>query len=127
MADTARRERSRLAIALGMDSPLFAPAVHRFEKLLSDMEQTLAHGPWLAGDEYSLADIAYSPYMVRLQHLDFGERITTRPRVADWTRRLFATTGYKLGVAQWFNSGYLELFERERPGAQARVQQLLSA
>ena len=37
IADTARRDRSRLGVELGMDSPLFAPAVQRFEKvLLSD-------------------------------------------------------------------------------------------
>lgn len=127
MADTARRDRSRLAIELGMDSPLFAPAVLRFEKLLSDMEVALAQGPWLAGHEYSLADIAYGPYMIRLEHLGFGERIAARPRVAEWTKRLFATTGYQLGVARWLNPGYLDLFERERPAAQGRIGRLTSA
>jgi glutathione S-transferase len=127
MVDSARRERSRLAVELGMESPGFAPAVQRFEKLLTDMNAALAAGPWLAGNDYSLADIAYSPYMLRLQHLGFGERIAARPRVADWVQRLFATDGYKSGVAQWLNPAYLALFERERPAATKRMAQILAA
>lgn len=121
MVDPARRERSRLAVELGMDSPLFAPAVQRFEKMFSDMDTALAQGPWLAGQEYSLADIAYSPYMIRLEHLGFGERIAEHPRVRDWMQRLFATPGHRIGVEKWLNPGYLEIFARESPAARERV------
>ena len=107
IVDPARRERSRLAVELGMDSPLFAPAVQRFEKMFSDMDTALAQGPWLAGQEFSLADIAYSPCMVRLEHLGFGERIAQHPRVLGWMQRLFATPGRRTGVEQWFNPRYL--------------------
>ena len=88
---------------------------------MSDIDAALACGAWLAGDEYSLADIAYGPYMIRLEHLGFGARIAARPRVAEWVGRLLATHGYKTGVQQWFNPGYLELFDRERPAARERI------
>lgn len=124
--DPVRRERLRLAIELGMDSPGFAPAVKRFEKLLSDMDAALASHQWLAGDGYSLADIAYSPYMIRLKHLGFGARIDARPRVADWAERLFARQGFKIGVEQWFNVTYMELFDRQRPAARECIERILS-
>jgi len=127
MVDPARRERSRQAVELGMQAPIFAAAVARFEKLLSDMEAVLATAPWLAGDTYSLADIAYSPYMLRLEHLGLGERIAARPHVAAWTQRLYAASGYEAGVRNWLNPTYLEIFSRERNAAQARVQQLATA
>ncbi len=124
MVDPARRERSRQAVELGMDAPIFGAAVARFERLLTDMEAALTTGPWLAGDGYSLADIGYSPYMIRLEHLGLGERIAARPLVAAWTHRLYATAAYKAGVQDWLNPAYLEIFARERDAAQARVRQL---
>ena len=124
MSDPARRERTRQAIELGLDAPVFALAVQRFEKLLSDMEGALAHGRWLAGAEYSLADIAYSPYLQRLLHLGFAERIEARPRVATWAGRLFETAGFRAGVAQWINPAYVEIFDRERPAARQRINQI---
>ncbi len=124
MVDPARRERTRLAVQQGMDSPGFAPAVARFEKLFSDMDAALGRGAWLAGETYSLADIAYGPYMIRLVHLGFEERIRARPRVSDWMQRLFATAGYREGVEKWLNAKYLELFAREKPAAAAFVRRL---
>ena len=34
------------------------------------MDEALANHAWLAGDEYSIADAAFTPYVVRLEHLD---------------------------------------------------------
>ena len=99
----------------------------RFEKLLTDMDAALAHSPWLAGSTYSLADIAYGPYMIRLVHLGFDGRIQARPRVAHWMQRLFASKGYREGVEQWLNAGYLELFAREKAAATAVVSRLTAA
>ncbi len=127
MVDPARRERTRLAVQQGMESPGFAPAVARFEKLFSDMDTALSGGAWLAGATYSLADIAYGPYMIRLVHLGFEERILARPRVADWVQRLLASIGYKDGVEKWLNPKYLELFARERSAATAVVRRLTAS
>jgi glutathione S-transferase len=127
MVDPIRRERMRAAIELGLDAPQFAAAVRRFERLLDDFERTLAHFKWLAGDNYSLADIAFSPYMIRLRHLGFDTRLAARPRVVEWTERLFATRGYREGVEKWLNPAYLELFARESPVARARIEQMTAA
>ncbi len=69
MPDPAKRERSWETITKGVESSYFAGAVQRFDKLLADMEAALSEGPWLAGKEFSLADIGYAPYMARLEHL----------------------------------------------------------
>ena len=70
----------------------------RFEKLLDDMEAALENGPWLTGEEFSLADISYASYMARLQHLGFGERIAARPKTAVWAAHLMERPSYKEGV-----------------------------
>ncbi|MBL8376397.1 MAG: glutathione S-transferase family protein [Burkholderiales bacterium] len=126
MTDPARRERTRHAIELGVDAPEFAPAVRRFQKLLGDMDTALAGGAWLAGPTYSLADLAYAPYMTRLDHLGLAVLIDARPRVRDWAGRLFARPAYAQGIAAWFNPSYLEIFARERAAAGARVATIIA-
>ncbi|MSQ73025.1 MAG: glutathione S-transferase family protein [Betaproteobacteria bacterium] len=125
MVDAARRERSRANVERGVESPFFAPAVQRFDKLARDMERALAGSPWLAGPAFSLADIAYAPYLIRLEHLGLDDMIIKRPRVAAWRDRLFARSSYKSGIAKWFNPGYLDIFSAERDAARAKARQIL--
>lgn len=122
-----RRERLQKAVEYGMDSPTFAPALRRFDKLLADMERALGEADWLAGDGYSLADIAYTPYVVRLAHLGLDDMIKSRPRVAAWKDRLFARPSYKTAVADWFNPGYLAIFEEQREAAREKAARILKA
>ncbi len=125
MADPARRARSRAAIEQGMDASHFAEAVHRLRDLYDALERTLAADPWLAGDSYSLADIAYSPYMLRFEQLGFGDLAAERPAVADWQARLFARPGFRAGVVDWLNPAAVALFAQEAPAARVRIADIL--
>jgi glutathione S-transferase len=107
-----------------MESPQFEPAVRRFIKLLDDLEHTLTNSSWLAGNEYSLADIAYSPYMLRLEHLGFGDLIEQRSHVSAWKEKLYATQGFVEGITHWLDAGYLEIFDRERPQARNHINRI---
>ena len=115
------RERRRKAIELGMDSPTFLPSLRRWEKFTADAEAELGEEPWLAGSAYSLADIGYVPYMIRLEHLGLEALWRERPRVASWRQRLFERPSYKEAVEKWFNPKYLELFEAQRPAVRQRM------
>lgn len=126
MVDPARRARSKASIELGMDAEQFNEAVQHLRKLLDEFEQALAGSAWLAGDSYSLADIAYSPYMLRFDQLGFGELVAQRPHVADWQKRLFARPGFQAGVVDWLNPAAVALFEREAPEARRRVAEILN-
>jgi len=118
---TETRERRRKAIELGMDSPTFLPSLKRWEKFTADAEAELGEEPWLAGSAYSLADIGYVPYMIRLEHLGLEALWRERPRVASWRKRLFERPSYKEAVEKWFNPKYLELFEWQRPAVRQRM------
>ncbi len=126
MVDPARRARSKAAIERGMDAEQFAEAVLRVRRLYDDFERALADSTWLAGDSYSLADIAYSPYVLRFDQLGFGDLVVERPHVSDWQKRLFARSGFKAGVVDWLNAGAVALFEREAPEARRRVAEILN-
>lgn len=124
--DPTRRERARANIELGVDSPAFAPAIKAFDKLLGDMEDTLADGPWLAGDQYSLADIAYTPYATRLDHLQLHGMWDKRPRFADWFDRLKARPSYRTALTDWFNDSYLPLMREKGREVWPRVAEIIA-
>jgi glutathione S-transferase len=93
------RERQRLSITQGLAAPHVAQALRNYDKYVGDMDAALAAHPYLAGDAYSLADVAATPYMFRaeaigLENLWQGRR----PRVADWYRRIRERPSFKKAV-----------------------------
>ena len=120
-----RRESLRQAVELGIDAPVFAPAVLRFARLVADMDAALQDSAWLAGDAFSLADLAYAPYMARLIHLGLDDMVTARPRVLDWRTRLCARPTYRTAIENWFNPNYLAIFEEHRETARARAKTII--
>ena len=94
--DPGRAKQRIDTMLLGMDAPQVANGVRTMDKALSQMEEDdLSHGPWLAGDQYSLADATMTPYLLRLA--EFGlEHLWTesRPRVTDWYERIQARPSF---------------------------------
>ena len=122
--DPERRERSRSNVEQGMASAFFAPAVRRFLKMLDEMQHDLSRHEWLAGDSYSLADVAYTPYIVRLEQLGFEAQITECAAVCAWRERVMARPSFEPAVAKWFNAGYLKIFETNRVAAAEKIQSI---
>ncbi|MBT5050404.1 MAG: glutathione S-transferase family protein [Rhodospirillaceae bacterium] len=127
MPDAAKRERQTENIYKGVDSKFFPAAVHRFDKLLGDMNDALAAGPWLAGNEFSLADVAYTPYAVRLDHLQLQGMWDKRPAYADWYERLKQRPAFKKAVTDWINPSYLEIMVPKGREAWPGVRETLAA
>ena len=107
-----KRERRRDVIEKGLDSSHFHAAIKRMLKLYDDMEDALAAQPWLAGAQYSIADAAFTPYIVRIDHLDIMGLLDGHPRVRDWYRRIQARPSYHDAIVRWENADYLSLMKR---------------
>jgi len=90
LPDRARAWRQEQLLEKGLDASFVADAVKLHDKVLGDMEKTLAAKPWLAGDTFSLAECAIAPYVLRLDRLGLARMWDQRPRVADWYARLQA-------------------------------------
>jgi glutathione S-transferase len=58
------------------------------------MEASLGRGPWLNGDEYSLADVSLTPTIVRMEDLGRVAMWHDLPRVADWYARIQARPNF---------------------------------
>ncbi len=111
----------------GVDSRYFVDALKRFDKLLADFEMELTDGPWLAGKDFSLADVAYAPYMIRLEHLQLQMLWDRRPRVAAWYAQLRERSGFKAAINEWLSQSYLTLMEDKGKEAQPKIRAILQA
>lgn len=127
MPDPVKREKSWENITKGVDSRFFAEAVQRFDKLLADMNTTLADTPWLAGKEFSLADIGFAPYVTRLDHLQLQFLWDQRRHIPEWYDRLRERRAYSEALEKWFNAAYLPLMKEKGTEAQARVKAIVGA
>ena len=77
--------------------PASAAVAHGFrtvDAMLGDMESALAEQSWLAGETYSLADIAYTAGMIRFDELAFAPLWQGRPNLAGWWNRVRARPSY---------------------------------
>ena len=76
-------------------------AVDRFvnegKRLFGVVDRRLSQAPWLAGDDYSIADIANMPWM-RL-HKNQGIELADYPHVARWIEAMEARPAVKKGLA----------------------------
>lgn len=107
--DEKRRDFKRQAFATGLDNPNLPRAVRRIDKLLADMDRTLAEDEWLAGETFSLADIGLTSYVVRVEHLAMAMMLEDRPYLRAWLERVKARPSYETAMVKWFNPDYLAL------------------
>jgi glutathione S-transferase len=79
----------------GFSEAELAASVARFAATLDRMEGALADGPWLAGADYSLADMDMAPFVHRMAAVGEARLIDARPRAADWYARIRARPGFR--------------------------------
>jgi glutathione S-transferase len=122
-----KRDRRRDVVENGTRSKHFLIAVERMVLLLDEMEEALTQQQWLAGDDYSLADVAFTPYLVRLDHLNILGVLGRRHRVADWYRRCRARPSFHDAILKWENADYLALMQRRGAEAWPQVEAIMQA
>ncbi len=97
--DPNKREKWRQLLEHGLDSPIVADALSRFNKLFRDMEKALANGPWLCGDAFTLADIGFISFFSRMGAMESaGIWRAHYPRVADWYERCKARPSFGIAI-----------------------------
>ena len=84
----ANRKLFRNAARGPVDEEAIAAAKERFHFVFGRMDQALAEGPWLAGDSYSLADVAMAPAIDRLEACGLFGLFEEHDRVLDWVKRV---------------------------------------
>lgn len=116
MRDLVRRKNDQVNIASGLDSPLLPEALATFRRLFEEMDVTLGKQEWLAGDRYSLADIALVVYLRRMESFMMAPLWDHLEHLNAWYRRIAARPTYETAIVKW---GDVTASERQEHGTAA--------
>jgi glutathione S-transferase len=95
-------ERKKEIVMQGLEAPGLGDAFRLYDGYLTKMEIALAKQSWLAGATFSLADIAVTPYVNRLDMLGMARMWEgKRPRVTEWFNRINARAAFKRALLDW--------------------------
>lgn len=73
-------------------------AIEKLQQTCVRMDRSLADGPWLVGDAFTLADISLVPTLTRMQDIGLERLWSALPRVADWLRRSQGRASYAVAL-----------------------------
>lgn len=68
------------------DEPLFTKMRAELHKHLAILERQLGDHEYVVGNQYSLVEVCYAPFLSFLELLE----VTPPPRIADWSKRILA-------------------------------------
>lgn len=123
--DPARSERKRQTVELGAEAPVVQEAARFYDRVFGRIEARLSDGrDWIMGDAHSLADVAMTPYVVRIVQLALDPLLHGRPRLGAWLDRVGHRPNYS-GIADYLSDAYLELMAETGPRACAAIEAAL--
>jgi glutathione S-transferase len=122
IGDPRRHDRFKSTYELGAQSPFVLYAVAAYERAFETLEGELAeNGPWVLGDEATLADIALMPYVARLDFLGLLEVWTeTRPNIKAWWVQAQEWPSFKRGLRERVSED--EFAEMQTHGSRIRAE-----
>lgn len=120
------RENLRQTIALGIRAPQFIGAIKVYVQVIDKISRQLEQTAWLAGDEYSLADVAMLPYVVRLEQLAMEWLWNgSRAPISRWLERGKARPNFS-GITDYLDQNYLKLMNDCGLELRAQLQSLIN-
>jgi glutathione S-transferase len=136
--DPYKKTRKVASFDVGIENPHFKTAIKRMDMLFGHMEEALGgKGPgramagggpnWLLGD-YSLADLNFAPYIIRIDCLQLHFLYQNRPRVTAWYERLKARPAVQRAIFDWFKrdeTTWTGLMIEQGKKIQSRAQSIL--
>ena len=121
----ARAEAKRQVAAHGLDAALVVDALHHQETLLDWIDAAMKEAPYIAGSDYSLADIAATPYVWRLEKLKLSRMWDKRPGVAAWFNRMQERQSFAIAIDGWLTQADVDRYSGFRPDPWPKVCEIL--
>src|SRR6266851_1633002 len=122
-----RAEYKRDVVAHGLESKFVREALDDHEKLLHRIDDAMAVGPYLAGDTFSLADIATIPYVLRLELLQLSRLWERFPGVGAWWERVRSRPSVEQAITKRMTESDWAPFKSIQPDPWPKVRDLLAA
>ena len=122
------REQQRKAVALGIRAPHVVTALRNYVNVIAAMEDELGRRPYLAGDTYTLADAAATPYLNRTVMLGIeGLWRERRPKVAEWFDRMRQRPSFDESITKAMTDVDRQNFDVPREESWEEVRRALEA
>ena len=92
-----------------LDSDVMLKSLNAYQRFLREMDRELSDNAWLAGPQFSLADIDVVPYVWRLQNLNLSGLWDSMPRIQNWLERVSGRKSFReviidTALPSWVNS-----------------------
>ncbi len=96
-------ETKKSIVRNGLDAEGASGKLNLYDHYLQKMEDSLAENQWLAGDNFTFADIAMTPYVNRLEMLSMSGMWTggRMPRVEAWFEQVRSRPSFKPALVDW--------------------------
>lgn len=108
-----------------LENPHFPEGIRYYDNVVAKMARRLDSSTWLAGDEYSLADLAILPYIIRLEDLSLAWIWDgARASVGRWLDRSKHRKNFS-AIADYHDPKYLELMGQTGRDATPRIKSIL--
>lgn len=101
--DQGKRQFRKNILTQGTRCIEFEVGVKRSAAMIDRLDKLLQESVYLVGDQLTIADIAYSPYITRLDHLGMNAIWREKPAVSAWYERIQTAEGYRNGVRAYFD------------------------
>ena len=110
VGDPERRARFVSTFQEGVASHYVFSGIANFESFLKQLEKDLLDGRrWVVGDTYTLADIAITPFLARLEHLVMLDVwIDDKPFVKKWWESVKARPSFDVAIKNMIDEKELE-------------------
>ena len=126
--DPKRRQRFAAVYKDGLDAPIAIASVKNLNMLIVDIEEALTVGDFLAGNSYSLADAAVTPYVNRLFDMGLlGLWAVSAPRVFRWYSAIRERANFAPAIIDYLTDSDRAAFNAMDPEAPGRVMEILAA
>jgi glutathione S-transferase len=122
-----RVEYKRSVIEHGLESEFVGDSLAQHQKMLSWMDKGLQSGPYLVGNDFSLADCAVIPYILRLELLKLQGLWGRYPAIADWWSRVRVRPSVKASIFDRMSEADWAPFRNLAPDPWPAVEALLKA
>ena len=96
-------ETKKTIVRMGFEAAGAATKVKLYDLYLHKMEDVLTDRKWLAGENFTFADIALTPYVNRLDMMALSGIWEKRrlPRITDWFSRIKSRPSFKPSFLDW--------------------------
>ena len=125
--DAKRADIKRQVAEKGLDAPIVMDALRHHLKLLRRIEEAMRVGRHLAGDAYSIADIAATPYVWRLEQLRLSRIWDNRPAIAEWYERVRARPSLAQAIDKVVTHEDFDRYASFEPEPWPKVSELLKS